>query len=71
MYGAFEGPVGDFASDDAGVGSVAAWQEQAFEEFSVRVFEGAGESAGGNAAWPATWRRTTSSERVNEIRSGS
>ena len=47
MYGAFEGPVGDFAFDDAGVGPVAAWREQAFEEFSVRVLDGASESAGG------------------------
>ena len=44
---AFEGPAGDFAFDDAGVGPAASWWQEAFEEFSVGGFDGAGESAGG------------------------
>ncbi|MFE7242613.1 hypothetical protein [Streptomyces sp. NPDC057580] len=46
----FEGPAGDFAFDDAGVGPAASrWQEafEEFEEFSVGYFDRAGESSGG------------------------
>lgn len=45
--GAFEGPAGDFAFDDAGVGPAASPWQEAFEEFSVGGFDRAGESAGG------------------------
>ncbi len=45
--GAFEGPAGDFAFDDAEVGSAASPWQEAFEEFSVGGFDRAGESAGG------------------------
>lgn len=45
--GAFEGPAGDFAFDDARVGPAASWWQEAFEEFSVGGFDRAGESAGG------------------------
>jgi hypothetical protein len=44
---AFEGPVGDFAFDDAGVGPAASPWQEAFEEFSMGGFDRAGESAGG------------------------
>lgn len=72
VLGTFEGPFGDFSFDDTGVGPVASWREQTVKQFSERGFDGAGESAGGeDAAWSVTWRRTTRSERVKEIRSGS
>lgn len=45
--GAFEGPAGDFAFDDAGVDPAASLRQEAFEEFSVGGFDRAGESAGG------------------------
>lgn len=44
---AFERPAGDFAFDDAGVGSAASWRQEVFEEFSVGDFDCVGESAGG------------------------
>jgi hypothetical protein len=45
--GAFEWSAGHFAFDDAGVGPSTSRREQAVQEFSERVLEGAGESAGG------------------------